>query len=182
MEKYQLLKACCFFRFLLTLLSKTLYSILNKFFSVYTVFTLQFNYLVRCPVALNVKNSGRSRKAEILFHLSLSRFFFNHKILGACISGEIFPPTYLSTSCPVALMISASFTALWSSHKIIFLFSAWSGDTDTGLPFWSIITKEQVASNPMPRMLPFFTLLHAFYFRREKTNNLLLYNGNWKRY
>lgn len=137
-------------------------------------------YLVMHPVALNVKNSGRSRKTEILIHLLSSKFFFNHKIFGACISGEILPPTYLSTSCPVSLIISASLTALWSNHKITFLLVVRSGVTDTGLPFSPRMTKEQVASNPIPCMLSFFTLSHAFYHRKKTKNgcdhnNLLQY-------
>ena len=50
------------------------------------------------PVALKVKNSGRSTNIEILSQSSGFKFFFNHKILGACISGEILPPTYFKTS------------------------------------------------------------------------------------
>ena len=117
------------------------------------------------PVALKVKNSGRSRNIEILSQFSGFKFFFNHKIFGACISGEILPPTYFKTSWWEALIISASLIARWSSQRIMFLSVDWCGVTEIGWASWSRTTKEHVASKPIPRTSDVLTLLQAFYLK-----------------
>ena len=52
---------------------------------------------VSLPVARYVRKSGRSRKRAARAH-ERGRFSFNQRSFGVCISGEMTPPTYASTS------------------------------------------------------------------------------------